>query len=173
MRTFSAGTCDSANASTLARPGERRLRAGVAPAAAVAVGHDLELVDGGAETLVVGRLLRVPAARLGVLGEDGDREQAVLVVERVGELLDELREAVAVVGRDELPVEVEAVEALVDDEVDELLDVVGARDSSVSRMRAAMSPSKSPPGLRFTTVAKAWMPRARVCAHEVEVLVLG
>ena len=146
----------------LARPAERGLRPRLAPAAAVAVGHDLELVHGGADALEVGRLLRVPAAGLGVLGGHGDREQPVLVVERARRAPRRTPRSGRGPRAARAPSRGRGRRSPCRRRGRRASRRGWSGSPRLARIRAAMSPSKSPPGSRFTTVAKAWTPRSRV-----------
>ena len=83
-------------------------RSGPGPRARVVVGHHPELVDGPAEARPVLCPGCVPTAGLPELGHDVDGDEAAVVVEPPGQLLDERRERVAVRGLEGLPVHVHA-----------------------------------------------------------------
>src|SRR5665647_1489756 len=87
----------------------RRERAGPGPRPRVVVGHHTELVDGPAQTPPVLRARTVPPAGLAGLGVHVDGDHAAVPVEPPGELLEERRIPVALLGRERLPVDVHAV----------------------------------------------------------------
>ncbi len=153
-------------------PLQRRLRAGGAPGPVVAVGHDLELVHRLAEPAPVGVPLIVPLAGFRGLGHHRDGEEASLGVQRVGELLDEPGERVAV-GRPELlPVEVDAVVSHVADEGEEVVHEAAAalRRSQYGRRQLAVEGARRVRGVGHRGEEVEVVPSRR--GHEARVLVL-
>ena len=82
------------------------------PGAREVVGHDAELIDRPAEGLPVLRARPVPAAGLARLGVHVDGDLAAVVMERLGQVGDELGVVVAPRPLDRLPVHVHAVHVM-------------------------------------------------------------